>query len=92
VWQEKLRMQGQSLIANLRYLVEQMDKMENPRQVNGSSVVPVPKKYRAKSEEYTTESSNDGGSLATSIVKKLGVTGSDLSRVVHAAGRRRVDY
>ena len=81
-------MQGQSLIANLRHLVEQIDSMENNKQINlsvNAQNVPV---NLNKHQNYAPVLPNPGSSRAARIVMKLGVSGSDLSRVVHAVGRR----
>ena len=83
-------MQGQSLIAGLRALVEQIDRLEQKAAQRQDDPVFSRVDIQNYSAEnlYSNRASIRGTlSRAAGIVQKLGVTNADFARVAHAGGR-----
>jgi len=83
-------MQGQSLIAGLRALVEQIDQLE--QKAAHRHAAPMigrmdVKNYSSESSYSARMSGRETSGRAAGIVQKLGVKTADFARVAHASGR-----
>ena len=86
-------MQGQSLLAGLRALVEQIDQIERQNALQNAPVSyrqPAVSEFRAVTMHSPVQnmmSRRTTASRATGIVQRLGVSNNDLFRVANAVGR-----
>jgi len=83
-------MQGQSILAGLRALVQQIDLLEQKsaqRQTHAAGQHVVVRSYSSENVYGSRNVSRVTSGRAAGIVQKLGVSQSDFARVAHAMGR-----